>query len=320
MATPKAFAEFTDGQRELGSGAVDGDRVPGEQVKNATSAVYDAAVTGSATGDFWNWGMHDDGVLDQIRTLLPGFAEHDTDGFSEQLYFRALQEVPVDFGDYAHRTVLEVGSGLGEGLNFVSRLVSPEQAVGIDISPAAVARANERLSRHQALWFVHGDAEDLPVEDASIDVVLNIESSHTYPNPARFLDEVVRVLKPGGYFSSLDAFTAARYQLMAELRQQVKGIEWISEHDVSEQVRAAIRRRMTPGSRFRRSFEERRMSLPTRVIGGQARRVVFGAKFAGLPDTKLAKLLKRTGTIPALAGLPDSYRHVVGQRIGGPLG
>jgi SAM-dependent methyltransferase len=320
MATPKAFAEFTDGQRELGSGAVGGDRVPGERVKDATSAVYDAAAAGSAKGDFWNWGMHDDTVLDQIRALVPGFAEHDTDGFSEQLYFRALREVPVDFGDYSHRTVLEIGSGLGEGLNFVSRLVNPAQAVGVDISPAAVARANERLSRRQALRFAHGDAEDLPIEDASVDVVLNIESSHTYPNPARFLDEVARVLKPGGYFSSLDAFTAARHQLMAELRQEVKGLEWISEHDISEQVRAAIRRRMAPGSRFRRSFEERRMSLPTRVIGGQARRAVFGAKFAGMPDTNVAKLLKRTGAIPALTGLPDSYRHVVGRRTEEPLG
>jgi ubiquinone/menaquinone biosynthesis C-methylase UbiE len=54
------------------------------------------------------------------------------------------------------------------------------------------------------LSFQHGDAEALPFEAGSFDVVVNVESSHTYGRPARFFCEAVRVLKPQGYFLIVD--------------------------------------------------------------------------------------------------------------------
>ncbi|WP_373155955.1 class I SAM-dependent methyltransferase, partial [Mycobacterium marinum] len=54
------------------------------------------------------------------------------------------------------------------------------------------------------LDFVRGDAENLPFEDESFDVVLNVEASHCYPHFSRFLAEVVRVLRPGGYLLYTD--------------------------------------------------------------------------------------------------------------------
>jgi ubiquinone/menaquinone biosynthesis C-methylase UbiE len=49
-----------------------------------------------------------------------------------------------------------------------------------------------------------GDAQRLPFADASFDVVLNVEASHCYPDFPGFLDEVARVLKPGGRFGHAD--------------------------------------------------------------------------------------------------------------------
>jgi ubiquinone/menaquinone biosynthesis C-methylase UbiE len=54
------------------------------------------------------------------------------------------------------------------------------------------------------LDFVHGDAEDPPFSDESFDAVLNVEASHAYPRFDRFLDEVARVLRPGGHFLYVD--------------------------------------------------------------------------------------------------------------------
>ena len=44
----------------------------------------------------------------------------------------------------------------------------------------------------------------MPFKDNTFDAVINIESSHCYGNMKRFLSEVSRVIKPGGYFGWAD--------------------------------------------------------------------------------------------------------------------
>src|SRR6185312_5324631 len=56
----------------------------------------------------------------------------------------------------------------------------------------------------EGLAFVQGDAEQLPFADGAFDAVINIEASHCYPHFSRFLDEVARVLRPGGHFLYAD--------------------------------------------------------------------------------------------------------------------
>jgi ubiquinone/menaquinone biosynthesis C-methylase UbiE len=56
----------------------------------------------------------------------------------------------------------------------------------------------------EGLEFVEGDAQNLPFPDESFDAVINIESSHFYPNFDQFLAEVKRVLRPGGFFLYAD--------------------------------------------------------------------------------------------------------------------
>ena len=51
---------------------------------------------------------------------------------------------------------------------------------------------------------MQGDAQNLPLEDKTYDVVLNVESSHRYPDFKSFLSEVSRLLKPDGYFLFTD--------------------------------------------------------------------------------------------------------------------
>jgi ubiquinone/menaquinone biosynthesis C-methylase UbiE len=54
------------------------------------------------------------------------------------------------------------------------------------------------------LRFQQGNAEALPLDAASCDVLLNVEASHLYDNPAKFFAEVHRVLVPGGRFLHVD--------------------------------------------------------------------------------------------------------------------
>ena len=115
-----------------------------------------------------------------------------------------LYERVVGAGNISRVEVLEIGSGRGGGASYVARYHRPERMAGVDFSPQAVAFCAERHRGIANLQFVVGDAENLPYPDASFDAVLNVESSHCYGNVPRFLAEVHRVLRPGGWFLFAD--------------------------------------------------------------------------------------------------------------------
>lgn len=327
MTSPGARLDFVRGMGEIN--LAERDQTVGDtraaQIKQASSAMYDMAATGSDDGDLWNWGMYDVQVAADIDNLIPDLTRFDTDGFSEQLYHLSVRELPWHFDDYGGRVILEVGCGLGQGLNYVSRIVGNATLVGLDLSPVAVARANARLSRG-GLRYTHGDAEHLPFDDCSIDVVLNIESSHGYPDLGRFLDEVGRVLKPGGHLSHVDLFTALRYEQWVELLGERPELEVMHRRDISDQVRAAVMRRMEPHSQFRRRFDGKRMSPVARWMTQRTRILMFGGRFAGYQDGRFVDVLKKLGVIPSGRQLPvESYQHHVIRKRGrvrsdGPAG
>lgn len=99
--------------------------------------------------------------------------------------------------------VLEVGSGRGGGASWIARTQGVNSMTGVDLAESAVVFCTER-HHVDNLSFSQGDAENLPVDDNSIDAVINVESCHHYPDLAAFFNEVKRVLKPGGRFYLTD--------------------------------------------------------------------------------------------------------------------
>jgi ubiquinone/menaquinone biosynthesis C-methylase UbiE len=125
-----------------------------------------------------------------------------------QLYHRVAAQA-----DLEDKRVLEVSSGHGGGASYLTRTLRPASYVGLDLNTRAVAFCAEHHSE-PGLSFVQGDAENLPFADESFDAVVNVEASHCYPRFPRFLDEVARVLRPGGRF------------LYADLRPRLRVAEW----------------------------------------------------------------------------------------------
>jgi len=116
-----------------------------------------------------------------------------------QLYDYVASQIPIKDGE-----ILEVGSGRGGGSSFLSRYHHPKSITGLDYSKSAIKLSNELHGNVDNLFFKLGDAENLPFKDNTFDAVINIESSHCYGNMERFLSEVSRVVKPGGYFGWAD--------------------------------------------------------------------------------------------------------------------
>lgn len=99
--------------------------------------------------------------------------------------------VPLACGE-----VLEVGIGSGLNLPFYDRS-KVRRIVGVDPSAELLAKARQRIGR-LPVELLRGSAEALPLEDASVDTVLLTFTLCTIPAVETALQEMRRVLKPGG--------------------------------------------------------------------------------------------------------------------------
>lgn len=289
-----------------------------DECKEAIKFMYGFGSKKLQDGMVWNWGC-DDAVVDaRIREVVPLYDSVSSDGFSEQLYCLAVNAIGIS--DFSKRRLLDVGCGFGEGLNFASRVFDIRSVVGLDLCQDAIDRANARLSR-KGMAFVCGDAEKLPFDDCEMDIIINVESSHTYPDLSRFLKEVSRVLRPGGYFSHLDLFTDERYRHFSELKTGV-GLEWLAETDITDSVKRAIQARMLPDSFLRRTLKRRQMGQPVlRLLTEPLELVNFGADFAGHKFNRsqrfsralINRLLQRAGSVKAVKF--NRYLHQLARKV-----
>ncbi|MGR3618429.1 MAG: class I SAM-dependent methyltransferase [Roseovarius sp.] len=97
----------------------------------------------------------------------------------------------------AEGRVLEVGIGSCLNLPFYSNRV--REIIGLEPVPRLVAMArNEAAESSLPITFIEGSAEEIPLDDASIDTVLITWTLCTIPGAAQAMHEMRRVLRPGG--------------------------------------------------------------------------------------------------------------------------
>ncbi|MBW2692210.1 MAG: class I SAM-dependent methyltransferase [Deltaproteobacteria bacterium] len=99
--------------------------------------------------------------------------------------------------------VVDVGCGGGEAVRVAAECAVRGRALGVDPSPGMIRIATEQTRDHACadrIQFIEGPAEKLPLESGSANVVLAINSLHHWARPEVGLEEVWRVLAPGGRF------------------------------------------------------------------------------------------------------------------------
>lgn len=183
-----------------------------------------------------------------------------------QLYHQISSKV-----DLKDQNILEVGCGRGGGLSYIMDSFSPKNAIGIDLNPDSVKFCANHYKK-PGLSFMVANAENLPFDDNSLDVVINVESSHRYGDMQKFITEVKRVLKPGGYFLLTDFRHDFRMRYLNETLAN-SGLVKIMEEYITEKVLDALRK-----------DEIRRRNLVTKLLPKLFHNI--GLSFATVEGTK----------------------------------
>ncbi len=107
----------------------------------------------------------------------------------------ALARMPVEAGD----TVLDLGCGSGYAGRALRDTKGAGRVYGLDGSPEMAQNATKYTDDPQ-VGYVVGDFGFLPFETDSVDHVWTMEAFYYAADPHRTLEEVARVLRPGGTF------------------------------------------------------------------------------------------------------------------------
>lgn len=116
--------------------------------------------------------------------------------------------LPTEFAQIrAGDTVVDLGSGAGNDA-FVARAIVGDtgSVIGIDMTPEMIDKARDNAAKlgFDNVEFRLGDIEAIPVDDASVDVVVSNCVMNLVPDKQKAFSETFRILKPYGHFSISD--------------------------------------------------------------------------------------------------------------------
>ena len=176
-------------------------RFIGEQP--AASAGGSSAPGRVATGDAYKEQVQDQWNNNPVGSHYAKTTEpHTLEWFQEVEAHRYGVYAPwmpelMEFDRHAGHEVLEIGGGIGTDLSQFAR--HGAHVTDLDLSAGHLALAQENFQRRGLQGrFVHHDAESLPFADATFDLVYSNGVLHHTPNTRHVVQEIRRVLKPGG--------------------------------------------------------------------------------------------------------------------------
>ncbi|MDN4985196.1 MULTISPECIES: class I SAM-dependent methyltransferase [unclassified Bradyrhizobium] len=195
-------------------------------------------------------------------------AVDEPDRYAIQLYHHTVSGAAIEGKD-----VLEVGCGRGGGASYIARYLHPRSYTGLDICKPAIRFNKARYADQDNLAFQVGNALSLPFADERFDVVVNVESAQHYGDMGRFLDEVHRVLRPGGVFL-MACFEDRSKDVYPRESLAKSRLRLTCEDDITANVARALE---LDGAR--------RTALADEIVP----RVLLGVshEFAGIPGTQL---------------------------------
>jgi ubiquinone/menaquinone biosynthesis C-methylase UbiE len=144
--------------------------------------------------------------------------EHHSDITEQTLAFMDIQ--PED-------RILDLGCGTGWASRRMARVAVAGDVVGLDVADEMLRRAEHESSAFRNVRYVWGSAEKIPEADNAFSKVLSVESFYYYADQGKALDELRRVMAPGGrLFILINLYKDNHYSLrwVSELKVPVQAL------------------------------------------------------------------------------------------------
>jgi len=144
-------------------------------------------------------------------------------------------------------TVLDVGCGGGRTVKKLADRAAEGKVFGIDFSEQSVAtsrKTTERLIGLGRVGIVHGTVSRLPFAENLFDLVTAVETYYFWPDLVTDMQEIARVLKPGGQFAVIaEAYKGGshdkRFQQILQVATQESKINYLSAEQLGEALSRA---------------------------------------------------------------------------------
>ena len=127
-------------------------------------------------------------------------------GAQRSLAFKLIQLLNVQRTD----DVVDIACGRGGTTYYLSTVTPAKSVVGVDLLPENIEIAKRIYPTDERFTYKTGNAQDLPFPDASFRKAMCCEAAFHFPERARFVAEVARVLKPGGRLAICDFLWKSR--------------------------------------------------------------------------------------------------------------
>jgi ubiquinone/menaquinone biosynthesis C-methylase UbiE len=138
----------------------------------------------------------------------------------------------------AHDRVLDLGCGTGWASRRLAHLAQWGEVVGLDVADEMLSRAELASLGIKNVRYIWGSAERIPAEDGYFQKVLSVESFYYYADQGKALDELRRVLAPGGrLFILINLYKDNHYSLrwITDLKVPVQALSEAEYIDLLKQ-------------------------------------------------------------------------------------
>ena len=288
----------SDMQKKSPSGPDGGEVDQSAANHELLAARYYDDVTTNFYVAFWHsehihWGLFKSGEYPTLRKKAKPSSWRDGRANLTRGLERMIEAVVTPAGITKDHHVVDAGCGLGGTALYLARTRGCE-VTGVNVSNVQLEIARQKAKDaglESRVGFKYGNCSvHLPFDDASVDVVVNLESACHYSDRAQFLHEIHRILRPGGRIAASDWLVSAG----TSAEQYEKYIQPICHHWV------------IPGLESLSSYQEKLRDAELTVLeckgfeGGDIGnprllenycRIMKGLKFCHLLPAKLQSLM-----------------------------
>ena len=163
------------------------------------------------------WGLHAEGIVGPGAFFYDKFS-------GSRIFQKHYERVAKDILNYCPAgRLLDVGTGPGRLLIKIHEVAPDLDLVGLDTSPEMVEKARRHVAEAELsnkITFEVGNAGRMPFPDSSFDAALSTASIHHWKDPIAGLNEMYRVLKPGGHALLYDLVRGMPKETLKEARRE----------------------------------------------------------------------------------------------------